>query len=86
METPPSYPALAYANPTPPRTGCEETDRALAARVTDALSELQVAMAAAQAAGLRVDLDFERVRGRLPDPDAGTETLVGRIDIYRDLG
>lgn len=86
MDTQASYPALAYTNPAPPQNGGEATDRALAARVTAAISELQVAVSAAQTAGLRINLDFERVRGRLPELDARTETLVGRVDIHRDLG
>ncbi len=86
MDTHEFYPKLAYANPVPPRVDGTETDRELAARVTEAVSALQVAVAAAQAAGLRVDLGFERVRGRLPELDTKAETLVGKLDIYRDLG
>jgi hypothetical protein len=86
MDTHESYPTLAYANPVPPRADGGAVDRELAARVTEAVSELQVAVAEAQAAGLRVDLGFERVRGRLPELDTNAETLVGKLDIYRDLG
>jgi hypothetical protein len=85
METREATPTLAYANRVPPRPVQGLSDQALADQVTTAMSDLGAAIAAARATGLRVDLDFERVPGRLPELGPEAETLVGTVDIYRAL-
>jgi hypothetical protein len=85
MKTVATFPKPVAAGRTPLATGVQRGDQVLADRVTAAMNDLVAAIAAARAIGLRVDLDFERLPGRLPELGPEAETLVGKVDIYRAL-